>query len=606
MFRHLCLKYLYLDIRQSTCQSGQQKNSREQHSGNCAKTMSAGMPYFANEDTIYLFMHTYYLSKSKKAQRGLVALMGVAVCSLVSLAGCDNASSKPVLDGQTVQTVADGQRLCIGDSIAVAQTEYGRVRGFVLDGIYNFRGIPYGASTGGKNRFMPPHPPTPWQGIRPAVFWGDAAPQPVEGKYTNTYGTFTDHWNYYDVGEDCLRLSVWTPALADGKRRPVLVWIHGGGFVSGNGIEQDGYNGQNLSRSGDIVFVSINHRLGALGFSDFSVATDDARFADSGNAGTLDMVAALRWVHNNIANFGGDPGNVTIMGQSGGGAKVCILTAMPETAGLIHKAVALSGNTICANSSNYSTELGKEILKEAGLQPGNVEALQQMPWQEYLELANRAARKYQQRAEGTNIRGGAFGPVGDGMHIPMGTFFADPEAPASKVPMLLCTTNCEWSPSRDNAQLEQMTWDELQTRAQAQFGYRNTKEIIAAYRKLFPKKKPIEVFGLMASSREAVIATANAKCRQQAPVYLAWFGWNPPLFDGRMRAFHCLDICFWLKNTDVMLTHRRRPTPPRAVRQDVRRPAQLHADGRPQLRPAAPVAAIHAGGGRHHAAERPL
>lgn len=450
---------------------------------------------------------------------------------------------------------SDEQQLYIGDSIAVASTQYGRVRGFIMNGIYTFRGIPYGAPTGGKNRFMPPQPPTPWQGIRPAVFWGDAAPQEVKGKYTNTYSTFTDHWNYYDVSEDCLYLNVWTPGLDDGRRRPVLVWIHGGGFVSGNGIEQDGYHGENLSRSGDIVFVSINHRLGALGFSDFSGVSKDPRYAESGNVGALDMVAALKWVHHNIAHFGGDPGNVTIMGQSGGGAKVCILTAMPETEGLVHKVVALSGNTTCANSRDYSTGLGAAILKEAGLQPDEIDKLQQMPWQEYLALANRVAKRYQPTATGTNIRGGAFGPVGDGLHIPMGTFFSDPEAPAAKVPMLLCSTNCEWSPSRDNARLEQMTWDELLVRAKAQFGYPNTEDIVAEYRKLFPQKKPIEVLGLMASSREAVIATANAKCQQQAPVYLAWFGWNPPLFDGRMRAFHCLDICFWLKNTDRMVTH---------------------------------------------------
>lgn len=499
-------------------------------------------------------MNTYYLSLTQQS-RHLVTVLSALACACL-IAGCSGiaarAEKQPVFE---VQSTTDGQRLYIGDSIAVAQTEYGRVRGFVLDGIYNFRGIPYGAPTGGKNRFMPPQPPTPWQDIRPAVFWGDAAPQQVAGKYTNTYSTFVDHWNYYGVSEDCLRLNVWTPGLGDGKRRPVLVWIHGGGFTSGNGIEQDGYNGQNLSRSGDIVFVSINHRLGPLGFSDFSAATQDSRFSESGNAGTLDMVAALKWVHNNIAHFGGDPGNVTIMGQSGGGAKVCILAAMPETEGLIHKVVALSGNATCANSRDYSTGLGEAILKEAGLKPNEIEKLQQMPWQEYLALANRVAKRYQQTAEGTNIRGGAFGPVGDGLHIPMGTFFSDPEAPAAKVPMLLCSTNCEWSLSRDNAKLEQMTWDELLTRAKCDFGYPNTKDIVAEYHKLFPDKKPIEVLGLMASSREAVIATANAKCQQQAPVYLAWFGWNPPLFDGRMRAFHCLDICFWLKNTDRMVTH---------------------------------------------------
>ena len=173
-----------------------------------------------------------------------------------ALSACSVAKSEQ----QTDSVSQDEQQLYIGDSIAVAQTQYGKVRGYILRGIYTFCGIPYGASTAGENRFMPPREPEPWEGIRPAVFWGDTAPQITEGKYRNSYSTFTDHWNYYDVSEDCLMLNVWTPGVADGKKRPVLVWIHGGGFTNGNGIEQDSYRGENLSRYGDIVFVSLNHR----------------------------------------------------------------------------------------------------------------------------------------------------------------------------------------------------------------------------------------------------------------------------------------------------------------------------------------------------------
>ena len=159
-------------------------------------------------------------------------------------------------------------------------------------------------------------------------------------------------------------LNIWTPGLTDNKKRPVLVWLHGGGFTNGNGIEQDGYNGENISRYGDIVFVSINHRLGPIGFSDLSVAGKG--FEASGNVGILDLVAGLKWVHNNIGQFGGDPDNVTIIGQSGGGSKVCTLVAMPETQGLIHKAIALSGNSTDAIDKNYSAAVGKVILQEAG------------------------------------------------------------------------------------------------------------------------------------------------------------------------------------------------------------------------------------------------
>ena len=476
-----------------------------------------------------------------------------------ALSACSVAKSEQ----QTDSVSQDEQQLYIGDSIAVAQTQYGKVRGYILRGIYTFCGIPYGASTAGENRFMPPREPEPWEGIRPAVFWGDTAPQITEGKYRNSYSTFTDHWNYYDVSEDCLMLNVWTPGVADGKKRPVLVWIHGGGFTNGNGIEQDSYRGENLSRYGDIVFVSLNHRLGPIGFSDFS-GVDDKKFAESGNAGILDLVAGLKWVHNNIAQFGGDPGNVTIMGQSGGGAKVCTLVAMAETKGLLHKAVALSGNITGAIDNNYSAELGKAILKEAGLQPSQMNKLQEMPWLDYIALANKAAAKYDKQHGGNGMMRGAFGPVGDGFHIPMDTFYSDPEAPSANVPMIFSTTTCEFSMSRDNAALEKMDRAQLVETVGKMKG-KDGEKIVAAYEKAFPGKKPIELMGLIMSSREKVMAAVNAKVQQSAPVYLAWFGWEPPLFDGRMRAFHCLDISFWLKNTDLMITHTGGGSRPRAL-----------------------------------------
>lgn len=297
--------------------------------------------------------------------------------------------------------------------------------------------------------------------------------------------------------------------------------------------------------------ISINHRLGPIGFSDLSVAGKG--FEASGNVGILDLVAGLKWVHNNIGQFGGDPDNVTIIGQSGGGSKVCTLVAMPETQGLIHKAIALSGNSADAIDKNYSAAVGKVILQEAGLKPSEANKLQQMPWLDYIELANRAMAKYNEQA-GITGRRSNFGPIADGTHIPMGGFFTNPSAPSANIPMIFCTTNCEFSLSRDNSTLEQIDKKQLVEMINQMKGG-NGDKIVDAYAKAFPDKKPIELLGLILSSRENVIATANQKLTQKAPVYLAWFGWNPPLFDGRMRAFHCLDICFWLKNTDLMITH---------------------------------------------------
>jgi len=286
------------------------------------------------------------------------------------------------------------QVLLVGDNIALTETQYGKVRGYVLRDIHYFLGIPYGADTSGTNRFMPPQKPQPWTDIFPAIWWGDSAPQNMDHRYANKFASFRDHWNYGDVSEDCLRINVQTPAIHDGRKRPVLFWIHGGGFTSGNAIEQDGYNGENFARFGDVVFCSINHRLGPLGFCNLAGVGGD-KFAASGNVGMLDIVAALEWVRDNIANFGGDPGNVTIMGQSGGGAKVCILTSMPCAKGLFHKAVVLSGASRRSGDKAYSESLGTAVLKEANLTPADLPKLQAMPWQSSTLLLRAPSKPWQ-------------------------------------------------------------------------------------------------------------------------------------------------------------------------------------------------------------------
>ena len=465
--------------------------------------------------------------------------------------------SLPIISkaGEATKAMDDEQLLQVGDNIAIANTKYGKVKGFILRGITTYRGIPYGADTSGKNRFMPPQPPKPWNDIFPAVWWGNTAPQIMDNRYANSYSSFVDHWNYDDVSEDCLRLNVWTPAI-DTKKRPVMVWLHGGGYTNGNAIEQDGYDGENLRRKGDIVFVSINHRLGPIGFSDLS-GVGGAKYVDSGNVGALDMVAALEWVHDNITNFGGDPGNVTIMGQSGGGAKVCVLAAMPKAKGLIHKAVPLSGNTTEAMNQDYSRKIGGYILKEAGLTIAEVDKLQEMPWKDYLLLANKALKKATAEVGTPGMRGG-FAPVADGVSIPKGKFYSDPNGLSSDVPMLLCSTFHEWNNTRLSQELEDITLDKVKEtlKTSTRLGGASVNKVgVDAYAKVFPNAKPAEVMAMVNSNRKAIISTADAKAVQKAPVYVAWFGWQPPMFDKRMKAFHCLDICFWYANTDLMLTH---------------------------------------------------
>lgn len=487
-------------------------------------------------------------------RRQFVKNLGIGTAS-VSIGGLATAAScAPANDrgkGEATEK-QEKQFLFIGDDIAIAQTAYGKVQGYILNDVFTFLGIPYGADTSGKNRFMPPQKPEPWQDVRPTVFFPNTAPQRMENRWRNNYGTFADHWNYWDVSEDCLHLNVWTPSITNGKKRPVLVWLHGGGFTNGSGIEQDGYHGENISREGDIVFVSINHRLGPIGFSDFSGVGGSA-YKDSGNVGMLDIIAALEWVRDNISQFGGDPENVTIMGQSGGGSKVCTVAAMPAAKSLIHKAVPLSGSTITASDQDITRKIGEYILREAGLTPAEIGKLHDIPWREYLDIADRAAVKCLKDLNTATRR--TFGPVADGVHIPKGTFYsAEASTNGPQVPMLLCTTFHEWNPNRGDASLERMSLEDVAVKLKDRYGDKATK-IVQAYANSFPKLRPVEIWAFILSSRKSVVDTANAKLQQGQPVYMAWFGWEPPLFNGRMRAFHCIDICFWFKNTDRMFTH---------------------------------------------------
>lgn len=476
-----------------------------------------------------------------------MGLAGLGATATITTFSCSKTE-------KNVQEVDDGQQLFIGDNIALVNTEYGKVRGYISKGIFTFLGIPYGADTSGKNRFMPPEKPTPWNNTFAATWWGSSSPQIMEGRYSNSYSSFLDHWNYYDVSEDCLKLNIWTPSINDNKKRPVIVWLHGGGFFAGNSIEQDGYHGENLSRLGDVVFCSINHRLNTFGFSDFS-GIGNEKYSFSGNVGMLDIIAALEWIKNNISNFGGDYGNVTIMGQSGGGGKVSTIMVMPKAKGLFHKAVSLSGPTLRIADKEMSQKLGAYVLKEAGLSNSQIGKLQELEWQEYLRIASKANQKIldEYKQKGYKDRVG-WSPVVDGKIIPNHPF--DPSAPEqmNDIPMIISTTFNENSPSKFDSALENISFEEVKEKIKSEYKDK-ADQIVNAFRKNFPGNTPIEIWSMITSNRKNAVALANVKSKQNAPVYLAWFGWQPPLFDNRLRAFHCLDICFWFYNTDRMLSH---------------------------------------------------
>jgi para-nitrobenzyl esterase len=417
----------------------------------------------------------------KANRRRFIQTLGTGSAGIA--ASAEAARAMPAGKAKESARANDGQLLQIGDNIAVADTQYGKVRGYILRGIHYFLGIPYGADTSGVNRFMPPQKPKPWTGVRPALWWGNSAPQNMENRYSSQFGSFRDHWNYDDVSEDCLRINIFEPGVKDGKKRPVMFWIHGGGFTNGNGIEHDGYNGENFARFGDVVFCSINHRLGPLGFCNLAGVGGD-KFAASGNVGMMDIVASLEWVRENIANFGGDPDNVTIMGQSGGGAKVCVLTAMPSANGLFHKAVALSGSARRSGEKPASEALGAAVLKEAGLTAAEIGKLQSMPWKDFYAVAMRAQQGMMRGAMPGMARG--FSPVVDGTVLPQHPYDSEGAPMAANIPMIISSTQNEQSPSWTDASLESVTMETVVERLKARAGFGagfgdRAKEVVESY-----------------------------------------------------------------------------------------------------------------------------
>jgi para-nitrobenzyl esterase len=321
----------------------------------------------------------------------------------------------------------------------VVDTASGKIRGAAVGGIKAFKGIPYGASTAGTNRFMPPHKPAPWGGVREAVDWAGHAPQAFFGRRRPEVSHLAPPPDTVPVSEDCLTLNLWTPGLDAGKR-PVMVWFHGGAFSYGS-ANTPRTAGANLARRGDVVVVTVNHRLNVFGFLDLS-EIGGAEFVHSGNVGVLDLVAALEWVRENVARFGGDPGNVTIFGQSGGGGKVSALLAMPAAKGLFQRAIVMSGAGIRMAEHDRATKLAEAVLGEVGLKANQLDKLQAVPFERLIAAIEPAQKKLAPVGFRLLDRYG-FGPVVDGHDLPRHPF--DPTAPdlSDDVPVMVGGTRDE-------------------------------------------------------------------------------------------------------------------------------------------------------------------
>ncbi len=313
---------------------------------------------------------------------------------------------------------ATEDRLLAGPGIAVVQTRAGTLQGYVRGGIFTYRGVPYAEA----ERFMPPHAVTPWQGTKLALEDGPISlqsPDPADDIFPPPW--FWPHWHphHEPMADNCQNLNVWTPGL-DGKKRPVMVWLHGGGYSMGSATVEDVYDGENLARTGDVVVVAVNHRLNSVGFLDLSAYGE--KYKDSANAGMLDIVAALEWIRDNIASFGGDPNNVTVFGQSGGGAKILTLMAMPAAKGLFHKAIPQSGfvplMSMTLRLPDATRRVAELVLEELGVTPDHVDELQTMPYDTLFHAANRAYKKAAAELGPTKLYPGlGWAPVLDGRNI---------------------------------------------------------------------------------------------------------------------------------------------------------------------------------------------
>jgi len=430
----------------------------------------------------------------------------------------------------------------------VVETGSGRVRGAPVEGVAAFKAIPYGASTAGANRFLPPRPPQPWAGVRDALEYAGQSPQSRTGfPQRAELAEFSGAPDTTPETEDCLTLHVWTPSTDRSARRPVMVWLHGGAFSFGSANSLR-LQGMRLCQRGDVVLVTVNQRLNIFGFLDLSQFSGPD-YAQSGNAGTLDMLAALRWVRDNIAAFGGDPGNVTIFGESGGGGKVSTLLAMPAARGLFHRAIVQSGAAVRLRTTDRAAKLTDAVLRELGLGRSALAELQAVPMPR-LKAAIEPALKALGASPWPLLDRYPFGPVVDGDLLPRQPFEPDATPVSADIPLIIGDTTHEASTfyaSDDRVWFGTLTEDELRAWV-ARIAGDDTDRVMALYRQLYPHATPAQ--RLIATLTDCnfrirSLLLAERKVQQGgAPVWMYSFAWRTPLFDGRLGAPHALDVPF--------------------------------------------------------------
>ncbi len=412
----------------------------------------------------------------------------------------------------------------------IVSTPMGRLHGYKDDGVFGFRGIKYANAA----RFEAPTPVEPWEGVKDALDYGYVSPLIFK---VEPDATFSGPHRFWPEHEDCQYLNVWTSTMDAGRKLPVMVWLHGGGFTSGSSVEMYTYEGISLARTEDVVVVTVNHRLNILGYLDLSAYGEKYQY--SGYVGILDIVEALKWVQTNISSFGGDPDNVTIFGQSGGGAKVASLMQMPETKGLYHKAIIQSGvPNFMPGKAPEGERLGaKKIVEALGLDADTIDQIQNVPFNQLAEIALKAWPE----------KGFGWSPVPDGIRL---LPYAQICEETVDIPMIVGSNISEFSLNAPDGDRQQWTRDEKKAMLRKRFGD-DTDAVVACFEATYPGRDIINVFAVDDMVRRKTLEfCAMRAARATAPVYNYLFTYEFPYRGGRF-AWHCAEIPFIFKNTHM-------------------------------------------------------
>jgi len=469
-------------------------------------------------------------------------------------AGIGIALGRPALAMDNTKTAAHQEPgNCSTPRSAIAKTQYGKVRGFLDGGVFTFKGVPYGQNTAGENRWLPAKPPVPWTDEYPALVYGGNCPQYLH-TWTENEQTFLQDWDDGWQSEDMLKLNIWTPSLSGS--RPVMFYIHGGGFQFGSSYELPSHEGAQMARNHDVVQVSVNHRLNLLGFMDVS-RIGGAGYEGSVNVGMSDLVAALKWVQENISNFGGDPNKVMIYGQSGGGSKVTTLMGMPSAKGMLHRASAQSGGGGNPASAEQSKEFAQRMVKKLGIAPTDISALQKIDWAVLDATADAVSAEMRPPSMLGDVAFKFFpgppsskhfwGPTLDGQIITMKSFHESAPEISKDVPMLIGSVSEE-----GNSYVLNPTEAEWHEKLVSILGEEKGSALEAAMKKAHPEKSVRTLsYGVSGVGfRNNVVRMAKMKHElRAAPVYQYYFCWQSPMLGGDAGAWHTAELAFCFDNT---------------------------------------------------------